>query len=86
MQIQHQLGADIMFAFDELTTLMNTRRYQEESLARTQAWAVRCISEHEKLTAERAHRPYQALFGVVQGAQYEDLRRQACRGSRVHRR
>ncbi|MFD6676307.1 tRNA guanosine(34) transglycosylase Tgt [Rhodococcus zopfii] len=80
MQIQHQLGADIMFAFDELTTLMNTRRYQEESLARTQAWAVRCITEHEKLTAERAHRPYQALFGVVQGAQYEDLRRQACRG------
>ncbi len=47
---------------------------------RTQAWAVRCIAEHEKLTAERAHRPYQALFGVVQGAQYEDLRRQAARG------
>ena len=80
MRIQHELGADIMFAFDELTTLMNTRGYQERSLERTQAWAVRCIAEHEKLTAERAHRPYQALFGVVQGAQYEDLRRQACRG------
>lgn len=80
MRIQHQLGADIMFAFDELTTLMNTRGYQEESLRRTQAWAVRCIAEHEKLTAQRAHRPYQALFGVVQGAQYEDLRREACRG------
>jgi queuine tRNA-ribosyltransferase len=35
---------------------------------------------HRELTAQRAHRPYQALFGVVQGAQYEDLRRQACRG------
>lgn len=80
MQIQHQLGADIMFAFDELTTLLNTRGYQEQSVERTQAWAVRCIAEHEKLTAERAHRPYQALFGVVQGAQYEDLRRQAARG------
>jgi queuine tRNA-ribosyltransferase len=80
MQIQHQLGADIMFAFDELTTLLNTRGYQEQSVERTQAWAVRCVAEHEKLTAERAHRPYQALFGVVQGAQYEDLRRQACRG------
>ncbi|MEE2031678.1 tRNA guanosine(34) transglycosylase Tgt [Rhodococcus chondri] len=80
MQIQHQLGADIMFAFDELTTLMNTRGYQERSIERTQAWAVRCIAEHEKLTAQRTHRPYQALFGVVQGAQYEDLRRQACRG------
>ncbi|RVW00194.1 tRNA guanosine(34) transglycosylase Tgt [Rhodococcus xishaensis] len=80
MQIQHQLGADIMFAFDELTTLLNTRAYQEQSVERTHAWAVRCIAEHEKLTAERAHRPYQALFGVVQGAQYEDLRRQAARG------
>ncbi|EOM74946.1 tRNA guanosine(34) transglycosylase Tgt [Rhodococcus rhodnii] len=80
MGIQHQLGADIIFAFDELTTLMNTREYQERSVERTQAWAVRCIAEHEKLTAQRAHKPYQALFGVVQGAQYEDLRRQACRG------
>ncbi|WP_315772095.1 tRNA guanosine(34) transglycosylase Tgt [Rhodococcoides kroppenstedtii] len=80
MQIQHQLGADIMFAFDELTTLMNTRAYQELSLDRTQAWAVRCIAEHERLTRERADKPYQALFGVVQGAQYEDLRRQAARG------
>ncbi|TNC43772.1 tRNA guanosine(34) transglycosylase Tgt [Mumia zhuanghuii] len=80
MQIQHQLGADIIFAFDECTTLMNTRDYQERSVARTQAWAVRCVAEHEKLTAERAAKPYQALFGVVQGAQYEDLRRRSARG------
>ena len=80
MQIQHQLGADIMFAFDELTTLMNTKGYQVQSLARTQAWAERCVIEHEKLNAERAHKPRQALFGVVQGAQYEDLRRQAAKG------
>lgn len=79
MGIQHQLGADIMFAFDECTTLLNTRGYQERSLARTQEWAVRCLAEHGRLTAERAHKPYQALFGVVQGAQYEDLRRQAAR-------
>ncbi|MFI6167753.1 tRNA guanosine(34) transglycosylase Tgt [Nocardia sp. NPDC051052] len=80
MGIQHQLGADIMFAFDELTTLLNTRGYQEKSLQRTHAWAQRCLDEHERLTSARAHRPYQALFGVIQGAQYEDLRRQACRG------
>ena len=77
MQVQHRIGADIIFAFDELTTLMNTRRYQEESVARTQRWAVRCVAEHQRLTAERRHRPYQGLFGVVQGAQYEDLRRRA---------
>lgn len=80
MQVQHQLGADVMFAFDECTTLLNTREYQERSVARTHAWAVRCIAEHERLTRERSHRPYQALFGVVQGAQYEDLRRRAASG------
>ncbi len=79
MQIQHQLGADIMFAFDECTTLMNTRSYQEDSVQRTHAWAGRCLAEHARLTAERVGKPYQALFGVVQGAQYEDLRRQAAR-------
>ncbi|MFD6155719.1 tRNA guanosine(34) transglycosylase Tgt [Nocardia sp. NPDC060256] len=80
MGIQHQLGADIMFAFDELTTLLNTRGYQEKSLQRTHEWAQRCLDEHERLTGARTHRPYQALFGVIQGAQYEDLRRKACRG------
>ena len=79
MLVQHQLGADIMFAFDECTTLMNTRAYQERSVRRTAAWARRCVAAHQQLTAERAHRPYQALFGVVQGAQFEDLRREAAR-------
>ncbi|MDT5336786.1 MAG: queuine tRNA-ribosyltransferase [Mycobacterium sp.] len=78
--IQHQLGADIIFAFDELTTLMNTRGYQERSVQRTHDWAARCLAEHRRLSAERADKPSQALFGVVQGAQYEDLRRQATRG------
>jgi len=76
MQIQHRLGADILFAFDECTTLMNTRSYQERSVARTQRWAARCLAEHLRLTRERAQ-PYQAVFAVVQGAQFEDLRRQA---------
>ena len=82
MGIQHQLGADIIFAFDELTTLMNTRGYQERSLERTQRWAERCVVEHERLTAARSDKPRQALFGVVQGAQHEDLRRRAARGLR----
>src|SRR5581483_7266065 len=74
MGIQHQLGADIIFAFDELTTLVNTRGYQERSVRRTHDWAVRCAAEHRRLGGP------QALFGVVQGAQYEDLRRAAARG------
>lgn len=78
--IQHQLGADIIFAFDELTTLVNTRGYQERSVQRTHEWAVRCVAEHRRLSELRSDKPPQALFGVVQGAQYEDLRRQAARG------
>jgi len=79
MGIQHHLGADIMFSFDELTTLMNTRAYQEEALERTRRWAERCLAEHRRLTEVRSGKPYQALFGVIQGAQYQDLRRRACR-------
>jgi queuine tRNA-ribosyltransferase len=77
MQVQHQLGADIIFAFDECTTLHNTRKYQEKALERTRLWAKRCLSEHDRLTKERSNKPYQALFGVLQGAQYEELRRKA---------
>ena len=77
MQVQHQIGADIIFAFDECTTLHNTRKYQEKALERTRLWAKRCLSEHDRLTKERSNKPYQSLFGVLQGAQYEDLRRKA---------
>ncbi|MDN5762993.1 MAG: tRNA guanosine(34) transglycosylase Tgt, partial [Microlunatus sp.] len=80
MGVQHQLGADVIFAFDELTTLMNTRGYQQRSVERTHQWAIRCLVEHRRLTLAQPARPYQALFGVVQGAQYEDLRRLAARG------
>ncbi|MDR2379866.1 MAG: tRNA guanosine(34) transglycosylase Tgt, partial [Bifidobacteriaceae bacterium] len=71
MRVQQQIGADIIFAFDECTTLMNSRAYQERSLSRTLAWARRCLA------VEPCSR--QALYGVVQGAQYEDLRRRAAR-------
>ena len=77
MQIQHQLGADIMFAFDECTTLHNTRPYQELAMERTYNWAIRCLDVHKRLTDARSDKPYQALFGVIQGAKYEDLRKKA---------
>ncbi|HUW88322.1 MAG TPA: tRNA guanosine(34) transglycosylase Tgt [Candidatus Paceibacterota bacterium] len=79
MQVQHQIGADIIFAFDECTTLHNTRKYQEAAVERTSAWAIRCLDEHKRLTDLREDHPYQALFGVIQGAQYEDLRRSAAK-------
>lgn len=77
IQIQHAIGADIMFAFDELTSLVDPYEYQVDSLARTQTWAQRCLDELNRLRQSHPERPYQALFGVIQGAQYEDLRRKA---------
>lgn len=78
MQIQHQIGADIIFAFDELTTLADNYDYQLESLdKRTHPWAKRSLEEHQRLQAKRGNKPGQALFGVIQGAHYEELRRQS---------
>jgi queuine tRNA-ribosyltransferase len=75
MQIQHGIGADITFAFDELTTLHHDYYYQVESLdKRTHPWAVRSLEEHQRLSAERTHRP---PFAVIQGADHEDLRRRS---------
>ena len=47
-----------------------------EALARTHAWAERSLAEVKRLRAARPDKPYQALFGVLQGANYEDLRKQ----------
>ena len=76
MQIQHGIGADITFAFDELTSLLDPYEYQVESLARTHRWALRSLAEVKRLREAHPNRPYQALFGVLQGANYEDLRKE----------
>lgn len=75
MQIQHAVGADIMFTFDELTSLLDPYEYQVTALGRTHAWADRCIAELNELRGNNPDRDYQALFAVIQGAQFEDLRR-----------
>ncbi len=49
IQIQHNLGADIIFAFDECTSPAEDLRYQEEALERTHRWAERSLKEHKKL-------------------------------------
>jgi len=76
MQVQAGIGADITFAFDELTSLIDPYEYQVKALARTHRWAERSLAEVKRLRAARPEKPYQALFGVLQGANYEDLRKQ----------
>ena len=51
IQIQHNLGADIIFAFDECTSPTEDLRYQEEALERTHRWAERSLAEHNRLTS-----------------------------------
>lgn len=73
MQIQCRIGADIHMAFDELTSLADDYDYNVEALARTERWALRSIEEHRKHQYDLGY--YQALYGVIQGGRWEDLRR-----------
>jgi queuine tRNA-ribosyltransferase len=74
LQIQHQLGADLILAFDECTSPLDTYEYTRAALARTHRWAERCLAQHAK-----TRREYQALFGIVQGGAYRDLREESAR-------
>ena len=79
MQVQHAIGADVCFAFDELTSLADPHEYQIEALARTHKWAERSVAEMRRLQEQNPDRYYQALFGVLQGANYEELRRETAK-------
>ena len=69
IQIQNTLGADIIMAFDECPPYPASREEVETATERTYRWLLRCIETHK--------RPEQALFGIVQGGIYPDLRSQA---------
>ena len=69
VEIQVQLGSDVLMAFDECPPSRSERAYHEESLARTTRWAARCKAEWE-----RRGRGPGSLFGIVQGGLHEDLR------------
>lgn len=70
MEIQNALGSDIMMAFDECPPFPATHEYMKKSVERTSRWAERCLKAH--------NRPEdQGLFGIVQGGEFEDLRKQS---------
>ncbi len=75
MKAQWKIGADMIFAFDECTSPTAPYEYQKKSLARTYEWAKRSLEAHEALDTDKQ----QALFGVVQGGRYQDLREEAAR-------
>ncbi len=76
IEIQHALGADMFFAFDECTSPTEPYEYQREAMERTHKWAARSLKAHrQNLDAARR----QAIFGIVQGGRHEDLRKESAR-------
>lgn len=76
VEIQHALGADIFFAFDECTSPGEPYDYQKEAMERTHRWAERSLRAHRHNLEANGK---QALFGIVQGGRHEDLRRASAR-------
>lgn len=76
IEIQHALGADMFFAFDECTAPTEPYEYQREAMERTHRWAARSLTAHKRnLDASRK----QVIFGIVQGGRHEDLRAESAR-------
>lgn len=73
--IQHNLGSDIMMVFDECPPIPADYDYVLRSVDRTSRWAKRCLEAHDR--PEK-----QALFGIVQGGLYPDLRRRSAEALR----
>ena len=75
MQIQSNLGSDIAMAFDECVENPATYEYAKASCERTLRWLERCKAEHDRLNAlPDTSNPNQMLFGINQGATFEELR------------
>ncbi len=72
ISVQKTLGADIIFTFDECTSPLADYKYTKEAMERTHRWALRSIEAFGR-------RKKQALFGIVQGGEYKDLRTDSAR-------
>ncbi len=70
MQIEEDLGADIIMSFDECCPYPSTYEYTKESMDRTTRWAIRCKNVHKNIDK-------QGLFGIIQGGFYKDLRKKS---------
>jgi len=77
IEIQHKLGADIIMAFDECTPDNIDKKYAQIAMDRTHRWAERCLDYNKTKTQEHDNAYKQYLFGIIQGANFEQLRRQS---------
>ncbi|MDN5665406.1 MAG: tRNA guanosine(34) transglycosylase Tgt [Psychrobacter sp.] len=74
MQIQYSLNSDIVMQFDECTPYPATHDEAKKSLELSLRWGQRCVDEHNRLGSTNA------LFGIIQGSMYPDLRQQSLEG------
>ena len=77
MQIERDLGADIIMAFDECAPYPCTKEYAIEAMERTHRWAERCLDAYNASGRRATGGWEQALFGIVQGGVHRDLREQS---------
>lgn len=77
MDTQHKLGADIIMAWDECTPDDADTAYARKALERTHRWAQDSIDAHKKNTTYHGYNQY--LFGIIQGAGHEELRKESAR-------
>jgi queuine tRNA-ribosyltransferase len=75
MDVQREIGADFMMAFDECTPYPCERKYAEDSMCMTHRWLDRCINHFNKTTPLYGHD--QTLVPIVQGSTFPDLRKQS---------
>lgn len=82
MQLQQKIGADIIFAFDECTSPLDSYDYNKKALERTHRWAKKCLAQIAKSkgpTCAGRQSPKQMLFGIVQGGRFKNLRLQSAK-------
>ena len=76
IDIQHAIGADMIFAFDECISPQESYERQKAAINRTHVWAQRCLDHHKKISKPGS--PI-SLLGIVQGGRHEDLRKESAR-------
>ncbi len=75
IRVQHDIGADIIMAFDDVVDLVKEESRQKDAMERTHRWLVRSVAEHKRLSRNKTNSP--KLFGIIQGGLDEKLRKQS---------
>ncbi|MCB9813624.1 MAG: tRNA guanosine(34) transglycosylase Tgt [Pseudomonadales bacterium] len=79
IEVQRQIGADIIMTFDECISDSESKEYIKKSIDRTHRWAQRCFNYWEKNKRKSVYGGYQALFGIIQGGMLKEMRQESAK-------